>query len=76
MQYLFIRLHKLCLYSRQCHYTNNIFPRASTGQIIDRLCDTLQHWTVSFCLPKTLYQLVTDIAAVEIREYQYIGFTR
>ena len=65
----------LRLNSRQSDDTNNILPVAAAGEVIDRSCKSLQHRAVSFCFSKSLNQLVTDVAAVKVREDKNVSMT-
>ena len=41
-----------------------VVPNCEFGKIVDRGCNPLCHWSVSFCLCQTLYQLVADVAGI------------
>ena len=47
---------QLCLYGRQRHDTHNILPGTASGQVIDRLGNTLQHRPVCVCTAKPFYR--------------------
>ena len=68
--------HQLSLYRRKCHNAYDILPGTPSGQVVNRFCDTLKHRSISFRLCQTLHQFVTDIAAVQIREYKNVRLAR
>ena len=65
----------LALYGCDGNYAYDIVSRAASGQVVHRLCNTLAHWAVSFCLAQSLHQLVADVACIQIWEYQYVGMS-
>ncbi len=67
-----LRLDKLSLNSGEGYHTDDILPGTSAGQIVYRLCDTLEHRAVSFCAAQSLYQLVTDVSCIQIGEDKYV----
>ena len=62
-----------CLYCRNRNYPNYILSEASSRQIVDGSCDTLHNGAVSFCLSESLNELVSDIACIEVREYENVS---
>ena len=71
MYYLFV----LALNCSDCYNAYDIVCGASTGQIVDRSCDTLGNRAVCFCLCQSLNELVTDVACIQVRENQDICMT-
>ena len=61
MYYLFV----LALNCGDCYNAYDIVCRASSGQIVDRSCDTLGNRAVCFCLCQSLNQLVADVACIQ-----------
>ena len=68
-------LLSLALYSGDGNNAYDILSGASTGQIVDRFCDTLGNRAISLCLCQSLGQFVTDVSSIQIREDQDVGFT-
>ena len=65
----------LALYSCDSNNTNDIVCRASSGQVVNRFCDTLCNRSVCFCFTKTLSKFVSDVSCIKVREYQNVCFT-
>ena len=67
--------HYLCLYACQSNNCNDIVCGAASGQVVYGLCDTLQHWPIGFRLCQSLYQFVSDVSGIQIREDQNVCFS-
>ena len=58
-------LFVLALNCSDCYNAYDIVCGASTGQIVDRSCDTLGNRAVCFCLCQSLNQLIADISSIK-----------
>ena len=65
----------LCLNGCDRYHAHDILGAAASGQIVYRRRDALGQRAVSLCLRQSLYQLVSDVAGIQIREYEYIGMS-
>ena len=71
----FLIMYDLFVLALNCSDRYNAYDivcGASTGQIVDRSCDTLGNRAVCFCLCQSLNELVTDVACIQVRENQDI----
>ena len=54
---------------------NDVLYFASAAEVINRSGDTLKDRTYGISTAETLYELVADISCLQIREYEYVGFS-
>ena len=53
---------------------DDVLGRAAAGQVVHRGGQALRNGTVRLCLGQALYQLVTDVASVQIGEDENVRF--
>ena len=73
MNYKLFCIH--CLTSSDSYHVVDIVNRATTREVVDRTSDTLEDRTDSYGIAEALYELITDVTNLEVREYQYVSMT-
>ena len=71
---LVLSFHSNGLVSGDNDHLHNVLYLAAAAQVVDRSSYTLQDWTYCISTRETLYQLVADIARLQIWENKHIGF--
>ena len=53
----------------------DILYGAAARQVVDRTCDTLQDRTNGYGITSALYEFITDITYLQVREYEDVCLT-